>query len=149
MGNARPHISAKREFAIEKQTVYQGPVLEVNHYRLQMPNGKVIECDIVERPESMLVLPVGQKDNVTPIEEYDSGAGVWQQAQNELREETGFRAGKLEKLLDLCMICKSARLYIQYAEALFVSRDLSCCFCAIEGLKIARSVGSKYNIWRV
>jgi 8-oxo-dGTP pyrophosphatase MutT (NUDIX family) len=26
--------------------------------------------------------------------------GIWQQAQNELREETGFRAGKLEKLLD-------------------------------------------------
>jgi ADP-ribose pyrophosphatase len=26
--------------------------------------------------------------------------GIWQQAQRELREETGFRAGKLEKLLD-------------------------------------------------
>ena len=75
--------------------------------------------------------------------------GIWQQAQNELREETGFRAGRLEKLLDLGMIRKSARLYIQYAEALFVGRDLSCCFYAIEGLKIARSVGSKYNIWRV
>ncbi len=26
--------------------------------------------------------------------------GIWQQAQVELRRETGFRAGKLEKLLD-------------------------------------------------
>lgn len=26
--------------------------------------------------------------------------GIWQQAQTELREETGFRAGRFEKLLD-------------------------------------------------
>ncbi|SRR5258708_7853664 len=138
----------------------------MNHYRLQMPDGKVIERDIVERPESVLVLPVGQKNNVILIEEYDLAAdtwqltlpggkvidssldGIWQQAQNELREETGFRAGKLEKLLDLGMIRRSARLYIQYAEALFVGRDLSCCFYAIEGLKIARSVGSTDHVIR-
>jgi tetratricopeptide (TPR) repeat protein len=56
---------------------------------------------------------------------------------------------RVEKLMDLSMIRKSARLNIQYAEALFVSRDLSCCFYASEGLKIARSVGSQYNLWRV
>ena len=43
----------------------------MNHYRLQMPGGKVIERDIVERPESVLVLSVGQKNNVMLIEEYD------------------------------------------------------------------------------
>jgi DNA-binding XRE family transcriptional regulator len=56
---------------------------------------------------------------------------------------------RADKLMDLGMIRKSARLNIQYAEALFVSRDLSCCFYANEGLKIARSVGSQYNLWRV
>ena len=114
----RTSISAKREFAIEKQTVYQGSVLAVHHYRLQMPGGKVIEHDIVERPESVLVLPIGQKNNVILIEEYDLAVdtwqlalpggkvidptpdGIWRQAQTELREEICFRAGKLEKLLD-------------------------------------------------
>src|SRR6266516_1875567 len=57
----RDRISAKLEFAVEKQKVYQGPILAVNHYRLRMPDGKVIERDIVERPESVLVLPIGQK----------------------------------------------------------------------------------------
>jgi hypothetical protein len=57
----------------QEGTVYQGQVLAVNHYRLQMPGGKVIERDIVERPESVLVLPVGQQNNVTLIEEYDPG----------------------------------------------------------------------------
>ena len=54
-----------------------------------------------------------------------------------------------EKLLDLGMIRKSARLYVRYAEALFANRDLSCCFYAVEGLKIARSISSQYNIWQV
>src|SRR5260370_27532340 len=113
-----------------------------------------MERDIVERPESVLVLPVGQKNNVILIEEYDLAAdtwqltlpggkvidssldGIWQQAQNELREETGFRAGKLEKLLDLGMIRMRARLYIQYAEALLVGSDFSCCLYTLTRLQL-------------
>lgn len=49
----------------------------------------------------------------------------------------------LEKKLDLSMTRMRARLYIQYAEALYVNKDLSCCFYAVEGLKLARSVGSR------
>ena len=70
--------SAKREYAVEKQTVYQGQVLTVSHYRLRMPDGRVIERDIVERPKSVLVLPDGQKNNVMLIEEYDLAADTWQ-----------------------------------------------------------------------
>jgi ADP-ribose pyrophosphatase len=103
-----------------------------------MPDCKVIERDIVERPESVLVLLVGQKDNVILIEEYDLGAGAWQltlpggkvinptpegieqQAQSELREETGFRAGKLEKLLDFY----SHPGYIAHKVHLLVASDI-------------------------
>ena len=56
---------------------------------------------------------------------------------------------KLEKSLDLSMTRMRGRLYRQYAEALFVAKDLSCCFYAIEGLKLARAVGSRFNVWRV
>ncbi len=105
---------------------------------MQLPNGREIEHDIVERPESVLVLPVGQKDNVTLIEEYDLGAGTWQltlpggrvidstpegirqQAQNELREETGFRAGRFEKLLDFY----SHPGYVAHKVHLLVAYDL-------------------------
>jgi 8-oxo-dGTP pyrophosphatase MutT (NUDIX family) len=113
-------------------------VLTVSHYRLQMPRGKVIERDIVERPESVLVLPVGQERNVMLIEEYDLGAGAWQltlpggkvidstiegilnQSQVELREETGFRAGRFEKLLDFC----SHPGYIGHKVHVLVACDL-------------------------
>ncbi len=56
---------------------------------------------------------------------------------------------KAEKVLDLSMTRMRARLYTQYAEALFASRDMSCCFYALEGLKLARSVSSRYNIRRI
>ena len=56
---------------------------------------------------------------------------------------------KLEHSLDLSMTRMRARLYTQYAEALYVSRGMSCCFYATEGLKLTRSVGSQYNVQRV
>ncbi len=111
-------MAARRQFAVSKQTVYRGPVLTVDQYQLRMPNGKEIVRDIVERPESVLVLPVGQKGTVLLIEEYDLGAETWQltipggkvtdpsldglrkQAEVELREEIGYRPSRLEKLLD-------------------------------------------------
>src|SRR6266567_3574024 len=128
----------RRELAATKRTVYQGQVLTVNQYRWRTPNGDEIERDIVERPESVLVLPVGQKNNVILIEEYDLGAGAWQltlpvgeitdstpdgiykQAEVELREETGYRAGRLEKLLDFY----SHPGYIAHKAHLLVAHDL-------------------------
>src|SRR5207245_69060 len=115
---ATTSIAPKQEFTVAKHMVYQGPTLVVNQYRLRMPNGKEIVRDIVERPESVLVLPVGQKGTVLLIEEYDLGAENWQltipggkvtdptsegirkQAEVELREEIGYRPGRLEKMLD-------------------------------------------------
>jgi hypothetical protein len=102
----------RRELAVTRQTVYQGPMLTVEQYRWQLPKRDEIVRDIVKGPESVIVLPVGQKQNVLLIEEYDLGTGIWQltllggkvvnstpkgilnQAQTELREETGFRASR-------------------------------------------------------
>jgi 8-oxo-dGTP pyrophosphatase MutT (NUDIX family) len=137
-GKQVKHITAKREFAVSKQTVYQGQVLRVDKYHMCLPNGKQIERDIVERPESVLVLPVGQNGTVLLIEEYDLGAEAWQltlpggkvidltpdgirgQAEMELRQEIGYRPGRLEKLLDFY----SHPGYIAHKVHLFVAYDL-------------------------
>jgi len=137
-GSRKIHVTASRKFAVEKQTVYQGSVLAVNQYRLRMPDGKEIVRDIVERPESVLVLPVGQKQTVLLIEEYDLGAESWQltlpggkvddvsaegmvrRAEMELREETGYRAGRMEKLLDFY----NHPGYIAHKVHLFAAYDL-------------------------
>jgi 8-oxo-dGTP pyrophosphatase MutT (NUDIX family) len=137
-GSNITHVAAKRQFAVSKQTVYRGPVLTVDQYQLRIPNGEEIVRDIVERPESVLVLPVGQKNNVILIEEYDLGAENWQltlpggkvddpipegihkQAEVELREEIGYRPGRLEKLLDFY----SHPGYIGHKVHLMVAYDL-------------------------
>ncbi|EFH85692.1 NUDIX hydrolase [Ktedonobacter racemifer] len=111
-------ISPKRDFITSEKVIYQGKTIHVNQYQLQMPDGRIVVRDIVERPESVLVLPVSTDNIVMLIEEYDLGAGVWQltlpggklenpsesdsvfeQAQQELRQEIGYKAGRLEKLL--------------------------------------------------
>src|SRR5579885_1167601 len=131
-------ISPKQEHAITQQTVYQGSTLVVNQYHVQMPDGKEVIRDVVVRPESLLILPVAQQDIVLLIEEYDFGAGTWQltlpggkvesssgdtfdeQAQKELREEIGYRAGRLEKLIDLY----SHPGYISHCVHVFIAYDL-------------------------
>lgn len=131
----------RREFSVAQQQVYKGPVLTVNRHRLRLPDGQEVIRDIVERPESVLILPVWQGKKETLlflIEEYDLGAGVWQlklpggkveqtqpedisqQAQRELREETGFQAQKLEKLLDFY----SHPGYVSHKVHLFIAQDL-------------------------
>ncbi len=132
------HVAAKRKFTVSKNTVYQGQVLTVNQYHMVMPNGDEIERDIVERPESVMVLPVGQNGTVLLIEGYDLGAEAWQltipggkvtdttpdgirkQAETELREETGYRPDRLEKLLDFY----SNPGYIAHKVHLLVAYDL-------------------------
>lgn len=114
----------------EPSRPYQAPHLKLQNSR--------IERDIVERPNCVLVLPISQKNNVILIEEYDLGAGtwqltlsgrkvidsspdgIWQQPQNELREETGFRAGRFEKLLDFY----SHPGYVAHKIHLLVGYDL-------------------------
>jgi ADP-ribose pyrophosphatase len=134
----RAHIAPKRTFITAQQTVYQGSVLTVNQYRLRMPDGQELVRDIVERPESVLLIPAGQNDIVLLVEEYDLGAGRWQltlprgkiehpsaitlkeQAQRELRQEIGYRAGRIEKLIAFY----SHPGYISHRAHVFIASDL-------------------------
>ncbi len=83
-------------------------------------------------------MPTGQKDIVLLVEEYDFAAGVWQltlpggkveqpslekveaQAQKELRQETGYRANRLEKLVDFY----NHPGYISHKVHAFIAEDL-------------------------
>lgn len=137
-GRSHMYAVPRRDFAVDKQTVYQGDVLAVNRYRFRLPGGEEFERDVVERPESVLVLPLGRDGTVLLIEEPDLGAGTWQltipggrapdvspeglrkQAEIELREETGYRPGRVEKLLDLY----GHPGYMAHKVHLFVASDL-------------------------
>ena len=128
----------KREEAVSKQLLYQGPTLRVHQYRFHTAYDEEIIRDIVERPESVLIVPVNAEGVLTLIEEYDLGAGTWQlklpggklqflagqdlsqEVQRELREELGYRAGRLELLLHI----HSHPGYVAHKVHLFVACDL-------------------------
>lgn len=55
---------------------------------------------------------------------------------------------RLQKTLDLNMTRMRARIAIQYAEALYVDKDLSCCFYLTEGWNLAHATHSKSNSYR-
>lgn len=134
----KPAVSVKREFTIAEHVVYQGSTITVRQYHLRMPDGKEVLRDIAERPESVLILPVAYQEMILLVEEYDLGAGVWQlklpggkvqeaapealekQAQQELRQEIGYRAGRLTRLLNV----HSHPGYVAHKVHLFVGDDL-------------------------
>lgn len=109
----------KREDVVGKQLMSQGQTLTLHQYQFHTVHDEEIVRDIVERPESVLIVPVNTKGVLTLIEEYDLGAGTWQlklpggkvqssagqdlnqEVQRELREELGYRAGRLEPLLHI------------------------------------------------
>lgn len=112
-------LAVKQEDTISRQLLYQGPTLSLHQYHFSTTTGEKIVRDIVERPESVLIVPVNAEGIITLIEEYDLGAGTWQltlpggklqlfpkqdleqEVQRELREELGYRAGHLEQLLHI------------------------------------------------
>jgi 8-oxo-dGTP pyrophosphatase MutT (NUDIX family) len=128
----------RRQAAQGVQVAYQGSIFSVKHYTIPLANGRVVTREIVERPDSVLVLPVGQQGTVLMIEEPDLAVDAWQlrfpggravsssphelerQAQQELREETGYRAGHLEKLLS----CYGHPGYVSHRVHLFVASEL-------------------------
>lgn len=92
---------------------------KVEHYQAEKPPRAKIQRERVADPESVLVLPLGQAGTVLMVERFALGANAWQltipggevtdtsteglrqQAAIELRKETGYRASRIEKLVDL------------------------------------------------
>jgi 8-oxo-dGTP pyrophosphatase MutT (NUDIX family) len=123
------------------QTIYQGSDLRVNQSHLALPGGEELPRNTVEQPERILVLPLsqGRKDTIVLLtEEYDLDAQRWQltlpggkvehfspergdeQAQKELRQEIGYRAGRLERLVSFY----SHPGHISQKVHIFLAQDL-------------------------
>jgi ADP-ribose pyrophosphatase len=88
--------------------------LTVSTERVQLPNGRAIELDIIHHPGAAAIVPFRTHREVLLIRQYrhaaggmilevpagkiDPGESPETTARRELQEETGHRAGRLEKL---------------------------------------------------
>ncbi len=102
---------------LSSKVVYKTNVFEVRHERVIEPSGLKVFRNVVVHPGSVVVLPVFPDGRILMIRQYrhaakqylwelvagrkDPGETFVHGAHRELREETGYRARKMTKLVDL------------------------------------------------
>ncbi len=112
----RKKYSKKSRFKIlRRRSVYQGRAVNLSVDRLRLPNGQVIEREILHHTGSAVIIPMLDSRSLILIRQfrYSVGGYIWefpagtnssresplQCAKRELEEETGFTAKKFRKLL--------------------------------------------------
>ncbi len=107
------------EGRVSGERVYQGRVIDVDLDRVRFPDGSLGELEMIRHPGASAVVPLdavrgASQPIVTLMRQYRYAAGgfIWEVpagkldpgetpemcAHRELEEETGFRAGQLERL---------------------------------------------------
>jgi len=108
------HPSRDRNPVLASRLVYTGRVFRVRSDRIRLPEGGESTLDIVEHGGAVVIVPFLDRDRLVMIRQYRYAAGTdllefpagtleagedpLDCAQRELQEETGYKAGKLERL---------------------------------------------------
>jgi ADP-ribose pyrophosphatase len=121
---------------LKSETMYHGRAFDVLRDQVRLPDGNVINLDIVEHVGSVAIVPVDQDGRVWFVRQYrhaarqamlELPAGTLEAneppeagAHRELREEIGMAAGKLELLGDFYLApgYSTERMYIYLATHL-------------------------------
>lgn len=131
---------------IQKRTlVYDGAVAKVYRIDLKMPDGQTIARDLIHYIGAAVILPILADGSIVFIRNYrfavnehvlelpagmiDPGESPQICAERELTEETGYSAGKLEKLGAFCTAPGSSDEIIHA----FLATDLKAGSQALEG----------------
>lgn len=101
---------------LSSEIVYDGPAFGVRRDEVQEPNGLRTTREVIMHPGSVVVLPVLPNGNIVLVRQYrhatrrylwelcagrmDEGETPKQAAMRELKEETGYRPGRLQVFLD-------------------------------------------------
>ena len=109
--------AAPRPKVLSSELLYRGRVFALKRERVAEPSGLVATREIVVHPGSSVVLPVLPDGRIVLIRQYRHAAGqsLWelvaghkdpgesfaQGARRELKEETGYVAQKITKLLEI------------------------------------------------
>jgi ADP-ribose pyrophosphatase len=102
----------RRERVLDSQHVYRGRAIHVRVDSVVKPNGKKTTREVVEHVDCVVILPIDSNGNILLVRQFrhpvdkellelpagsiDPGETPEQAATRELREETGYRPGKLE-----------------------------------------------------
>ena len=120
-----------------KDLVYHGTIIDFYKLKLRPPAGHEVSWDHIEHKGASAVLPIDDEGKVLTVTQYRGaiddimieipagGRDSMEEdfavcAARELEEETGFRAGSLEHLVDV----HTAAAYTSEKIAVYVAKDL-------------------------
>lgn len=100
---------------VESEVRYEGDLSRIRVDRVRTPLGRVVEREIVEHDDAVAVVPITDDGQVVMLRQYRqpfsdyqleipagkldvAGEPLEEAAQRELLEETGLRAGRLERI---------------------------------------------------
>jgi len=104
----------QEEPTVESHRAFEGQLLNVRVDTVRLPIGRLARREIVEHGDSVCIVPLDRQDNVVMVRQYrkplgrfllevpaggvNAGEDPDEAARRELKEETGYRADKLERL---------------------------------------------------
>jgi ADP-ribose pyrophosphatase len=104
----------QEEPTVESHRAFEGRLFNVRVDTVRLPNGRLASREIVENGDSVCIVPLDRQNNVVLVRQYRKSVGRFllevpaggmnpgedpeEAARRELREETGYRAEKLERL---------------------------------------------------
>ena len=107
-------MADKKERLLDSQHVYRGRALHIRVDSVVKPNDIKTTREVVEHADCVVILPVDSQGNILLVRQFrhavnqemlelpagsiDPGETPEETAIRELREETGYKPGKLEKL---------------------------------------------------
>ena len=99
---------------IQSQIVLKGRVFDVRQDQVRLPNGRLVQLEVVDHPGAVVLVPVDTSGNIWLIEQYrhaagenlielpagvaEAGESLEECAFRELREETGMSASSLQRI---------------------------------------------------
>lgn len=121
---------------LSKKMIFSSKAFDVNETDIELSSGKHVTYHYADLGESSMIVPVDSNNNVILIKEFaqtldnvqlglpkgsvEKGLTPLENANKELQEETGFKAGKLDELAVLVITPN----YINLKTHVFLARDL-------------------------
>ncbi|PYZ98511.1 ADP-ribose pyrophosphatase [Alteribacter lacisalsi] len=103
------------EKTTSKEIIYEGRIIDLSIHQVALPNGKESKREIINHPGAVAVLAVNKEGKLILVKQYrkaleksiaeipagklEKGEDPKACAARELEEETGYRAGSLEKVM--------------------------------------------------
>ncbi len=104
----------QNEPTVESSRPYEGKIVNLRVDTVRLPSGRLISREIIEHGDCVCIVPLDRDGNAVLVRQYrkaieryllevpaggiDPGEAAEEAAHRELREETGYRAGRMEQL---------------------------------------------------